>query len=169
VIARRIAAALGAVVVAGVLAACAPGGGPLPVDVPPGIGAGDDPVPAGVSAACRDAFPGLAGTGDLTDVAHIVPADWPSPPLGAELCVVLDGGEGTAILQYVSPKQDAYAVLDHYEVALQDYRYEGWEFLRDEGIGGQPILYVAGPELEFAIQTDAGTATYVVGFELLTP
>ena len=150
------------------LAACAPAG-PIPVDVPPGIGAGDDPLPLGVSPECAASFPGLAGTGELADAADIVPADWPAPPMGAQLCVVLVPNDVNAILQYVSPRQDPGAVLDYYEVMLQEYAYAGWEFERGDGIGGQPILNVRGPELEFAIQTDAGTSTFVVGFERLTP
>lgn len=162
---RAFAAAAGILLLAG-LTACAPGDA-IPVDNPPGIGTGDEPEPGGVSAECEEAFPGLAGTGELADAAGIVPADWPEPAFGAELCAVIVAGDDTAILQYVSTKQDPDAVLDYYEVALQQYAYDGWEFVRGEGIGGQPILNVTGPELEFAIQTDAGSGTYLVGFEAI--
>jgi|GEM_PF-2823266 hypothetical protein len=149
------------------LAGCAPGDEPVPVDVPAGPGFGSDPEPAGVSSECREAYPGIAGTGELSDAAGIVPDAWPDPPYGAELCVVLVAEE-TAILQYVSTRQDVGAVLDHYEVTLQELRHAGWTFERSEGIGGEPLLDVTGPDLHFAIQTDAGTATYVVGFERLS-
>lgn len=162
--ARRAGVAAAGIALVALLAACAPTDAPLPTDIPPG--AGDDPAP-GASTACEEAFPDLAGTGALADAEGIVPADWPEPALGAELCVVLVPNDVNAILQYASPRQDPGAVLDYYEVALQDYRYDGWEFVRGDGIGGQPILNVTGPELEFAIQTDAGTGTYVVGFEVI--
>lgn len=163
---RRLAGLLGGVALLALLAACSPDGTPIPVE--PGMGTGDDPRPTEASAECQKAFPGAAGTGEIADADGILPPEWPDPPFGAELCVVMVPNDVNAILQYVSSRQDVYAVLDHYEVALQDLAYAGWVFERSEGIADQPILNVTGPELEFAIQTDAATGTYVVGFEVLT-
>ncbi|MCO7256631.1 hypothetical protein KSI86_21060, partial [Dickeya oryzae] len=80
-----------------------------------------------------EAFPGIAGTGDLADAEGIVPPDWPDPPHGAELCVVMVTSDTTAVLQYISTAMDVEAVLDHYEVTLQSYAHAGWEFVRGEG------------------------------------
>lgn len=164
---RRIAALAVAVGLVAALSACAPVGDGIPVDVPPDIGTGtDDPVAEGVPPECAEPFP--SAMGELADADGIVPADWPDPPFGAVLCVVLVSGDASAVLHYVTPRQDVYAVLDHYEVALQEYAFAGWEFERSEEDPDRPSLAVRGPELEFSIQTDAGTATYLVAFERLS-
>jgi len=157
--ARRFGA-LAALTLTVALTACSPGTGPLPVEPGPG----GEPAPQGVSAECREAFPGLAGSGELDDAAHLVPQPWPDPPYGAELCAVVAPDDARATLHYVSLRQDVYAVLDYYQVALQDLTYAGWQLEIDESVGDAPTLTVAGPELEFEIRTDAATGTYVVDF-----
>jgi hypothetical protein len=90
-----------------------------------------------------------------------VPADWPAAPAGSTLCVVMQTSDTNAILQYVTtatPDQ----VLDAWEPLLP-----GYELVRGDGIGDNPILNATGPDLEFAIQTDAGTSTYFVAFGTL--
>jgi hypothetical protein len=133
------------------LAACSPGYSDEPIPVEPGIGDGSG------SAACAAAFPDPLAGPDLS-VTPTVPADFPAPPPGAELCVAYQTSEDTAVLQYVTTLQPD-AVLDYYEPALS-----GYELVRGVGIGDQPILNATGQGLEFAIQTDAGTRTYVIAF-----
>jgi len=166
---RRVLGLGVAVVLTVALGACAPDGGSSPADVPDGPPLGvEQPAASGVSPECEEAFPELAGQGELADAAHILPEEWPAPPYGVELCAVIVESDESAALMYVSTAQDVYAVLDHYKVTLQELKFAGWAFEADESDADRPSLTVIGPDLAFGIQTDAGTGAYVAGFEVLT-
>lgn len=122
----------------------------------------DEPIPPlvgpGVPAECVAAFPLATKVPDLAS-APLVPDDWPDPPAGSILCVAMQTSDSSALLQYVTTATPD-EVLDQWEPLLAQYELE-----RGSGIGNQPILNAVGADLEFAIQTDAGT--YIVGFGLL--
>lgn len=115
----------------------------------------------GASPTCTEAFPSTSERPDLAEVSGIVPGDFPEPPAGSELCIVLKTNDVNAVLQYVTPDEPT-AVMDYYVDALA-----GYDVVVSDGIGGNPILNATSPELEFAIQTDAATGTYFVAFEVL--
>lgn len=133
------------------LAACSPG--------PLGPGGAEPPAGPGpaIGPDCAAAFPGATEAPDLAD-APTVPADWPNAPAGSTLCVVMQTSDINAVLQYVTTSTPD-EVLDSWEPLLS-----GYELVRGDGIGDNPILNATGPGLEFAIQTDAGTSTYFVAF-----
>jgi hypothetical protein len=123
---------------------------------------GDQPASGlGASPNCESAFPSATERPDLAKVAGIVPADFPEPPTGSELCIVLKTNDVNAVLQYATPSSPD-AVIEYYQGELT-----GYEIVVSDGIGGNPILNATSPDLEFAIQTDAATGTYFVAFEVL--
>ncbi len=137
---------------------------PGPGDLPGTDQSTDTDQPAtglGASPDCEAAFPSATERPDLAAVSTIVPADFPEPPVGSELCIVLKTNDINAVLQFVTPDEPE-AVLDYYESVLV-----GFELVRSPGIGDNPILNATSPELEFAIQTDAATGTYFAAFEVL--
>jgi hypothetical protein len=141
------------------LAACS-GGTPdaLPDERPGGRPDGPvAPIGTGLDPACATAFELATKAPDLADAA-VIPSDWPAAPEGSTLCVVLQTSDENAVLQYLTTATPD-EVLDAWEPLLSQY-----ELVRGDGIGGNPILNATSADLEFAIQTDAGTGTYVVGF-----
>lgn len=73
----------------------------------------------GVPDECFEAYPWATGPADLDDLS-LVPANWPSAPDDATLCVVAGGGVSESAA-YVS-SGDPAAILDHYESALDGYQ-----------------------------------------------
>jgi hypothetical protein len=154
---RPLAVTVTGAVLALVLVACSPGYSDEPGndDLPP-VDIGQDAAPR----ECAEAFPTATAAPSLAD-APTVPSDWPATPEGSTLCVVMQTSDTNAVLQYVTtttPDQ----VLDGWEPLLA-----GYELVRSDGIGDNPILNATSASLEFAIQTDAGTGTYFVAFGTL--
>lgn len=149
------AVALAALALAGCAAPAGPGADPG-TDGPSVSGPA---APGAASAACLEAYPSAGADPRLEDGDPVVPADWPAPPAGAELCVVMPTSEVTVVLQYAASIPPD-AVLDHYEAELGAYDLE-----RSAGVGDAPILNAQGPGLAFAIQTDPLTGGYLVAFE----
>lgn len=150
--------ALAGLVLAGCSTPTAPTDGPTLTD---DLGNDQPATGLGASPNCEAAFPSATERPDLAKVAGIVPAAFPEPPTGSELCIVLKTNDVNAVLQYAAASSPE-AVIEYYEDTLT-----GYELVVSDGIGGNPILNATSPDLEFAVQTDAATGTYFVAFEVL--
>lgn len=157
----RTAAAIPAVALAALLTGCGsigdwafpPASGPAtPASSPTGA------PPEGVSAACHAADARATPSPDLA-AATPLPANWPAPPTGSELCLasVEPGDSPVATLVYATAATPE-DVLAHYEAALRG----GFSVERALALGGGQSLEGTGNGVTYAVTPGAGSFAIVV-------
>jgi len=122
----RLAGALAALSIAGLLASCS---ADAESTGPAVSGPGDEqeevsmPLPderaPGVPEECFEHYPWATGPADPAALTS-QPDDWPDPPAGSTLCAT-SGGGASEMASYVTPASTE-EILDHYESALQGYQ-----------------------------------------------